>query len=115
MNPLDKKAVLSWSFAQTIVEISPAALIGQGGGIFGSSIASEKQPLLPVGTEVRIKPFNRKRRRDIRSLRGIVVGDTAYGSYEVRHHEPGEPVRVWRPSEIEAVPDLELLAEAEGG
>ena len=28
--------VLSWDFTQTIVEIAPVALVGQGGGLFGA-------------------------------------------------------------------------------
>jgi len=28
--------VLSWDFTQTVVEIAPVALIGQGGGVFGA-------------------------------------------------------------------------------
>ena len=109
--------VVQWDFLQTTVEIAPIALAGQGGGIFGSA-ASAAAPRLPAGTEVRIEPFNRTRRRSAPSLRGVIVDNhptrkeavTRDDQYLVKHREG--VFRVWTLDEVFPMSELELLAES---
>jgi hypothetical protein len=112
--------VLQWDFTQTEIHVS--VLAGSGGGIFGTTIIGSDR--LPEGTEVRIVPSNRQRRRRAKSLRGVITaekgamirspktGRYVERPYVVRH--PGGWLQTWSRSEVFEMTDLELLAEAGG-